>query len=48
MTHLRDEMENAAPKVDEGLSAERVIAHRRHRRRMHWLLRPRNGAVAGG
>lgn len=46
MTHLRDEMEHAVHQVYEGLSEERVIAHSRHRRRMHWILRLRNVAVA--
>ena len=46
MSHLREEMEHAVHEAYEGLSEEQLISHSRHRRRMHWILWLRNGAVA--
>ena len=46
VSHLREEMEHAVHEAYEGLSEEQLISHSRHRRRMHWILRLRNGAVA--
>ena len=46
VSHLREEMEHAVHEAYEGLSEEQLISHSRHRRRMRWILRLRNGAVA--
>lgn len=46
MSHLREEIDRAVHHVRETLSEDALISESRHQRRLHWILRLRNAAVA--